>query len=249
MSHEMTLSERAFNYITNYKFDYVDVELKSNLGRQGCECTDNCRDKSKCSCWKLTIQRKLNRAPQKDDLVKNKKVGYKNMKLSDVVSSGIVECGANCKCCNDKCVNRVVQHGLQHELELFKTENRGWGVRTKIDIPSGVFVCNYAGDVLESRDADKRTSTVYQFKVPTLRKEDNLDDGDELDVQPKPKRYKYPDQYEVVQLLINYFPPILGFNKSNYRENEPKHSKDDDSGYVIDAIDHGNIARFFNVSE
>lgn len=132
----MTLDDCSFNYITHYNFDYVDVELKENLKRKGCGCTDNCRDKAKCSCWKLTIQRMLNRPPRKDDL-KNKNIGYKNMRLENIVSTGIVECGANCKCCMDKCVNRVVQHGLQHELELFKTQNRGWGVRTVYDLPAG----------------------------------------------------------------------------------------------------------------
>lgn len=240
----MTLAERSFNYITNYKFDYVDVELKSNLGRKGCGCTDNCRDKTKCSCWQLTVQRMLKRAPKKDDLAKNKSIGYKNMRLENIVSSGIVECGAECKCCADKCVNRVVQHGMQHELDLFKTSNRGWGVRTKTDLPSGVYICNYPGDVIDSHEADKRSSSTYQFKVPTLSGEVNSDD-DELHVEPKPKRYKYPNGYEVVQIMINYFPPMPGYNTKAESE---VHPKDGESGYVIDAINHGNIARFFNVS-
>lgn len=242
--HEMTLDEGSFNYITNYKFDYVDVDLKSDLGRHGCGCTDNCRDKSKCSCWQLTIQRMTKRAPRKDDFVKNKNVGYKNMRLENIVSSGIVECGSNCKCCADKCMNRVVQHGLQHELELFKTQDRGWGVRTKKDLPAGVFICSYAGDVLDGVEADKR-STTYQFKVPTLYSENDSDSDDESNAEPKPKRYKYPNQYEVVQVMINYLPSIRDYS---YPESKPAGSKDGESGYIIDAMDHGNVARFFNVS-
>lgn len=245
--HNMTLEDGSFNYITNYNFDFVDVELKSNLQREGCGCTDNCRNKAKCSCWQLTIRRMLKRPLKNDDLnLKYKNTGYKNMRLENIVSSGIVECGTNCKCCADKCVNRVVQHGLQHELELFKTPNRGWGVRTKTDLPSGIFVCNYAGDVLGSSMADKRATT-YQFKVPTLIGDDNSDGDDDFNEEPKPKRHKYPDRYDVVQIMVNYFPPIPGYNSNSYPESELVGPKGE-SGYVIDALNHGNIARFFNVS-
>lgn len=245
----MTLDECSFNYITNYNFDFVDVELKSNLKREGCGCTDNCRNKATCSCWQQTVQRMpLKKVPLKKDdpNSKYKNTGYKNMRLENIVASGIVECGTNCKCCADKCVNRVVQRGLQHELELFKTKNRGWGVRTKTDLPEGVFVCNYAGDVLDSSTADKRPTT-YQFKVPSLTDDDSLDGDDGFNEEPKLKRYKYPNRYDVVQIMINYFPPIPGYNTSNYPESELVGSKAE-SGYIVDALNHGNIARFFNVS-
>lgn len=38
----------------------------------------------------------------------------------------IYECNKNCNC-RDNCKNKVVQHGRQVPLEIFKTENRGWG--------------------------------------------------------------------------------------------------------------------------
>ena len=38
----------------------------------------------------------------------------------------IYECNAKCNC-NMNCKNRVVQHGRQVSLEIFKTESRGWG--------------------------------------------------------------------------------------------------------------------------
>lgn len=236
----MTLKE-SFNYITNHKFDYVDVDLQSNLGRNGCGCTDNCRDKTKCSCWQLTIQRMMKRAPKRGDILKNKNVGYKNMRLEDIVSSGIVECGSNCKCCADKCVNRVVQHGLQLELELFKTQDRGWGVRTKTDLPSGIFVCNYAGDVIDGVEADKRSST-YHFKVPTFSGDDDSDRDDDSNDEPKQKRHKV---YEVVQVMINYLPSIHDYS---YAKSKPAGSKGVENEFVIDAIVHGNVSRFFNVS-
>lgn len=38
----------------------------------------------------------------------------------------IYECNSNCNC-EKNCKNRNVQHGRRVELEIFKTENRGWG--------------------------------------------------------------------------------------------------------------------------
>lgn len=43
------------------------------------------------------------------------------------------------------CQNRVVQHGPQVRLQVFKTEKKGWGVRCLDDIDRGTFVCIYSG--------------------------------------------------------------------------------------------------------
>lgn len=48
-----------FGYITGYNFDYIDIDEEDNLGRTGCQCIDNCRDKIKCSCWRLTVREHL----------------------------------------------------------------------------------------------------------------------------------------------------------------------------------------------
>lgn len=48
-------------------------------------------------------------------------------------------------------------------LELFKTEKMGWGVRSMIDIPAGVFVCTYAGAILTDSQAEKEGKEVSLF--------------------------------------------------------------------------------------
>lgn len=53
------------------------------------------------------------------------------------------------------CTNRLVQHGLQVRLQLFKTQNKGWGIRCLDDIAKGSFVCIYAGKILTDDFADK----------------------------------------------------------------------------------------------
>ena len=42
----------------------------------------------------------------------------------------VYECRPSCKC-PPSCYNRVSQQGTKFQLEIFKTEARGWGVRSK----------------------------------------------------------------------------------------------------------------------
>lgn len=53
------------------------------------------------------------------------------------------------------CTNKLVQHGLQVRLQLFKTQNKGWGIRCLDDVAKGSFVCIYAGKILTDDFADK----------------------------------------------------------------------------------------------
>ncbi|XP_006868742.1 PREDICTED: histone-lysine N-methyltransferase SETMAR [Chrysochloris asiatica] len=80
--------------------------------------------------------------------------------LRDVGSEGkyaqpVFECNALCQC-SDRCKNRVVQRGLQFHLQVFKTDKKGWGLRTLEFIPKGSFVCEYAGEVLGFREVQRR---------------------------------------------------------------------------------------------
>lgn len=135
----MPLAVEAFNYINSYNFDNIDTEIEDNLDRTGCNCVDNCRDKMKCSCWQRTVQLHLRKSHGQCKYESQKRIGYENMRLMNIVTNGIVECGGRCKCCADKCVNRIAQSGIQHNLELFETKNgTGWGVRTKNDLPEGI---------------------------------------------------------------------------------------------------------------
>ncbi|KFP44316.1 Histone-lysine N-methyltransferase SETMAR, partial [Chlamydotis macqueenii] len=68
----------------------------------------------------------------------------------------VFECNAMCQC-GESCQNRVVQRGLQFRLEVFKTEKKGWGLRTLEFIAKGRFVCEYAGEVLGFNEARRRS--------------------------------------------------------------------------------------------
>ena len=92
------------------------------------------------------------------------------------VPTGIFECNSRCKC-KQSCSNRVAQHPLRAKLQVFKTEKRGWGIRTLADIPQvilnvplifraisryisipflfqGAFICIYVGNLYTNEEAN-----------------------------------------------------------------------------------------------
>ena len=50
--------------------------------------------------------------------------------------------------CDFNCPSRVVQRGRQIPIVIFRTLDRGWAVRTCVDIKKKSFVCEYVGEVL-----------------------------------------------------------------------------------------------------
>ncbi|XP_035269887.1 histone-lysine N-methyltransferase SETDB1-B [Anguilla anguilla] len=117
----------------------------------GCDCTDGCRDKSKCSCHQLTLQATACTPGAQI----NPNAGYTQKRLEECLPTGIYECNKRCRCNPQMCINRLVQHGLQVRLQLFKTQNKGWGIRCLDDVAKGSFVCIYAGKILTDDFADK----------------------------------------------------------------------------------------------
>ncbi|PIA58619.1 hypothetical protein AQUCO_00500513v1, partial [Aquilegia coerulea] len=78
----------------------------------------------------------------------------------------IYECGRSCNCPPTSCYNRVSQHGIKLPLEIFKTKNRGWGVRCLSSIQSGTFICEYTWELLQDMEAEERTGAdEYLFDI------------------------------------------------------------------------------------
>jgi SET domain-containing protein len=46
---------------------------------------------------------------------------------------------------------------------VFKTEHKGWGVRTLQAIPKGSFVCDYVGEVIDQHKAEQ-VGKIYDAK-------------------------------------------------------------------------------------
>uniref|UniRef100_A0A8D8GAT4 Histone-lysine N-methyltransferase eggless n=2 Tax=Culex pipiens TaxID=7175 RepID=A0A8D8GAT4_CULPI len=109
----------------------------------GCDCEDDCIDKSRCQCWQLTVAGA--KFTNQNTPIDN--IGYVYKRLQEPVLTGIYECNSRCKC-KSNCLNRVVQHPLQTKLQVFKTSNRGWGIRCLNDVSKGSFICIYSGHLL-----------------------------------------------------------------------------------------------------
>ncbi|XP_068031016.1 histone-lysine N-methyltransferase SETDB1 isoform X1 [Anomalospiza imberbis] len=148
----------------------------------GCDCKDGCRDKSRCACHQLTIQA----SGCTPGGVINPNSGYQHKRLEECLPTGVYECNKRCKCNVNMCTNRLVQHGLQVRLQLFKTQNKGWGIRCLDDIAKGSFVCIYAGKILTDDFADKEGLEMgdeYFANLDHIESVENFKEGYESDAK------------------------------------------------------------------
>nr|XP_010318182.1 histone-lysine N-methyltransferase, H3 lysine-9 specific SUVH6-like [Solanum lycopersicum] len=124
-----------FTYITSMQYpDWYYISRP-----QGCNCTSGCLDSEQCSC----ASRNGGEIPF-------------NTRGSIVRAQPLVyECGPSCKC-PPSCKNRVSQHGPRYHLEVFKTESRGWGLRSRDYVTRGRFICEYVGELLDEKEAENR---------------------------------------------------------------------------------------------
>ena len=76
----------------------------------------------------------------------------------------VCECGPSCKC-PPSCYNKVSQHGMKIQLEIFKTKSRGWGVRSLTSTPSRSFICEYIGELFEDKEAEKTQNDEYLLDI------------------------------------------------------------------------------------
>ena len=115
-----------------------------------CNCNNGCHGGGSCC---LCVEKNVNgMLPYNHDgnLVRARPIVY--------------ECGPKCKC-SQGCYNRVTQKGLRHRLEIFKTLNKGWGVRSWDFIPAGGFVCEYTGELLDTQTANELDDDEYLFNL------------------------------------------------------------------------------------
>ncbi|XP_022898091.1 histone-lysine N-methyltransferase SUVR3 [Olea europaea var. sylvestris] len=75
------------------------------------------------------------------------------------------ECGPSCRC-EMECGNRVTQGGVSVKLKIVKDERKGWGLYAAESIPKGKFVCEYAGELLATKEARRRQQT-YDELAPS----------------------------------------------------------------------------------
>ncbi|XP_047408335.1 histone-lysine N-methyltransferase SETDB2 [Sciurus carolinensis] len=138
----------------------------SNMFTDSCDCSEGCIDITKCACLQLTA-RNAKSCPLSSNKITT---GYKYKRLQRQIPTGIYECSLLCKCNRQRCQNRVVQHGPQVRLQVFKTEKKGWGVRCLDDIDRGTFVCIYSGRLLNRVNPQKPNAVDENGKEETVIK-------------------------------------------------------------------------------
>ena len=69
--------------------------------------------------------------------------------------SFLSECGPRCGC-PSWCAARCTSGGVRLQLQVYKTQEKGWACRTLQPIRQGTFVTEYAGEVLEADEAERR---------------------------------------------------------------------------------------------
>ncbi|XP_032171136.1 histone-lysine N-methyltransferase SETDB2-like isoform X4 [Mustela erminea] len=138
----------------------------TNMLTDSCDCSEGCIDITKCACLQLTA-RNARTCPLSSNKITT---GYKYKRLQRQIPTGIYECSLLCKCNRRMCQNRVVQHGPQVRLQVFKTEKKGWGVRCLDDIDRGTFVCIYSGRLLSRSNTEKPNAIGENGKEENIMK-------------------------------------------------------------------------------
>uniref|UniRef100_A0A7J8ED22 [histone H3]-lysine(9) N-methyltransferase n=2 Tax=Molossus molossus TaxID=27622 RepID=A0A7J8ED22_MOLMO len=142
---------------SNYKYVSQNcVTSPMNIDRnithlQYCVCVDDCSS-STCMCGQLSM-----RCWYGQD-------GRLLPEFNMAEPPLLFECNHACACWRT-CRNRVVQNGLRARLQLYRTQDMGWGVRTLQDIPVGTFVCEYVGELISDSEADVREEDSYLFDL------------------------------------------------------------------------------------
>ncbi|KAL8482835.1 hypothetical protein ACS0TY_025756 [Phlomoides rotata] len=193
----------AFVYIKDIKFG-ENLSVPTNIPT-GCNCQGTCTNPKSCACAKLNGGDFPYVHKNEGRLVEPKAV--------------VFECGPNCRCGPD-CVNRTSQKGLKFRLEVFRTPNKGWGVRSWDNIPSGAPICEYVGLLRRTDDLSPATDNSYVFDIDCLQTMKGLEGRES-------------------RLRDVSLPSHLQKDCEEASESVP---------FCIDAGETGNVARFINHS-
>jgi len=239
----------------------------------GCSCADDCQNKGRCQCMQLTIQSTKCDAGGKT----NVDAGYLNRRLQDVVLTGIYECNKTCSC-SSTCLNRVVQFPIRARLQIFKTENRGWGIRALDDLPQGAFICTYVGKLYGPEEGNTQGTAFgddYFADLDMIEVVEGRKDGYESDVSDE--GFDEDPNNKEVEIIED--DPVFSLNDNNELEevipekskpaeskppkakkaekdisDQPKHKSvrkyfgPNEDIYIMDAMTQGNIGRYLNHS-
>ncbi|XP_044350577.1 histone-lysine N-methyltransferase, H3 lysine-9 specific SUVH1 isoform X1 [Triticum aestivum] len=135
-----------FTYITQVKYP---KPLSSMKPLQGCSCLNACLPSdTDCGCTQFN----------------GGNLPYSSTGLLVCRKNRLHECGESCQC-SVNCRNRVTQKGVRVHFEIFRTGNRGWGLRSWDPIRAGSFICEYVGEVIDESKLNLDGEDDYVFQT------------------------------------------------------------------------------------
>ncbi|KAG5060788.1 hypothetical protein JHK87_001817 [Glycine soja] len=188
--------------------DEINVE-KSMSELKGCDNLIKKLRRVAINVNKLVAEGQISRAPSIHPLL----VGARDI---------VFECGPRCGCGPD-CGSRVSQKGLQYQLEVYRTSNKGWAVRTRNFIPIGALVCEVVGVLKRTEDLENASHNDYIIEI----------DCWETIKEIGGRKKRLPDEPLPAKIF-------LGQKDDETTKNEPE--------FCIDCSSFGNVARFINHS-
>ena len=84
------------------------------------------------------------------------------------------------------CNNYGITCHLVNLSQVFKTEKRGWGIRTLADIPQGAFICIYVGNLYTNKEANivgQNYGDEYFAELDMIETVEKCKDGYESDYE------------------------------------------------------------------
>ncbi|XP_029459790.1 histone-lysine N-methyltransferase NSD3 isoform X1 [Rhinatrema bivittatum] len=153
----------------------------------------------------LEIERTSRKPPPYKHIKTNKVVGKVQIQVADLSEiprcnckpSDEHPCGLDSECLNrmlqyechpqvcpagERCQNQCFTQRLYPETEMFKTERRGWGLRTTRNIRKGEFVNEYVGELIDEEECRLRIKRAHEndvtnFYMLTVTKDRIIDAG------------------------------------------------------------------------
>ncbi|XP_022740290.1 histone-lysine N-methyltransferase family member SUVH9-like [Durio zibethinus] len=160
-----------YDYLVNTVFPPYSFSQGSN--GTGCECVSGCTEGCFCA------------------MKNGGDFAYDHNGLLLRGKPLIFECGNFCQC-PPTCRNRVSQHGLRNRLEIFRSRETGWGVRSLDLIQAGAFICEYTGVVLTREQAQVFTMNGDTLIYPSRFSERWAEWGDLSKIFAEYVRPSYP---------------------------------------------------------